>query len=198
MRSRGAGREQASAYLLEVVTRGYAATLQEKLERYGFLCLDLAIPPVLRMCLSEAKTVGDVIDKAIQLRQHSWFVKLRKHLTKLSEEQRPEKLIRYLGRLREHIELGINGLGAMNIASLGVASTGSLSLSLPTLGKQLLAWMNPVVYVHSRVSKSLAGRDSIGDLSRVLNIQRSDVLCMLRGIDLLGPASRTFTRSNKA
>lgn len=191
------GQEHPAVHLHEVVARGYAAVLQEKLERVGFLNLDLAIPPVLRMCLSESKTVGNVIDKAIQLRQHRWFVKLRKHLAELSEEKRPEKLIRYLGRLREHIELGISGLGAMNIASLGVTSTGSISLSLPTLGKQLLAWVNPVVYIHSRISKSLTAHDSIGDLARILDIHRSEVILLLRKVDLLGSSRRKLGYDNK-
>jgi hypothetical protein len=103
----------------------------------------------------------------------------------LAKDERPEKLIRHLKRLQDHIETKITGLGASITTGLGISSTGSLSLSLPIIGMKLLSWLNPVVYVHSRINRSLANQDSIGDLARVLHLSRSEVVTLIRKVDLL-------------
>lgn len=186
-----AGSNSTRAHLLKMASQKYAEVLRAKIEETGYLCLDLELPPILRLCLSESETIRDVINRAIEWREHAWFRKLRHHLEELAGEQRPEKLIRYVNRLCEHIEASIGGFGRGVTTGLAVSSTGSVSISLPAIGKQLLSWRNPVVYVHSRVSRAIGNRDSIGDLARVLKLSRSETLNLVRKLDLLKRPPRT-------
>jgi hypothetical protein len=180
-----AGKDNLDAHLRRIVSTKYGAILRAKLEEVGYLCLDLDMPSILRLSVSGAETIDDVIDRALELRTHPWFSKLRGYLFELSCEERPEKLLRVLSRLQEHIETSIAGLSATVTTGLGISTTGSLSLSLPTVGKKLLSWLNPVVYVHSRISKTLGYHDSVADLERVLRLSRSEVVTLLRTVDLL-------------
>lgn len=184
-----AGAENVRMHLLKAVSQKYAEVLCTKFEEAGYFCVDMEMPPILRLCLRDSTTIRDVINRAIEWRGHSWFKRLRDHLAELTGEERPEKLIRYLNRLREHMEASIDGFGKGVTTGLAVSSAGSLSLSLPAIGKQLLSWRNPVVYVHSRVSKALGNRDSVGDLAHVLKLSRSEVLSLVRRVDLLRTAS---------
>jgi hypothetical protein len=52
-----AGRDNPSAHLRRLVSRKYEATLRAKLEEVDYLCLDLEMPPILRLCLRDSHNV---------------------------------------------------------------------------------------------------------------------------------------------
>lgn len=157
--------------LREFVSTQYSKQLHHNLSTHGIACLDLQLPPLLRFCLVDASSILDVLKKANAIRKERRFVTLRNYLRALSNETNPLKLSRALARLQSWIELDLRGLGHLPNGSIALTGNVSTSISLISLTRHLLAWNNPVVLVHSRLNTMLAGRDSIRDLARVLQVE---------------------------
>lgn len=170
--------------LREIAARQYSRRLHKQLEELGAACLDLRLPPILRICLHEADTILDVVKRANALRNEKPFINLRRHLNDVACAGEPEKLLRYLRRLHEWIERSLKGFGDLPDASIGMG-TVSASLSLLSAGKHVLAWRNPVVLVHRHLKSMLAESDTIGDLARVFLVERAVAGHAVKQTDLI-------------
>jgi hypothetical protein len=157
--------------LRDLVVNSYNKLLRKQLEEHGIACLDLQLPPLLRICLVGSTNISDVLRRAVLLRKESRFIHLRNYLSELANQDNPMKLLRSLKKLQDWIDLDLRGISDLSNGSIALSGTSSGPMSLISREKQVLAWRNPAVLIQSRLKALLKGRNNMTDLARVLQVE---------------------------